>query len=112
MEYNTASVCISSPCCIETYRLHLPEEEEKEDEGEEGDGGEAGGGGGGGEEEEEEEEETKKRDYKNACGVLLIAFIVRESNNYKVIQSNKYNRRLQVSTPNAASSDCKDRLVQ
>ena len=84
MEYNTASVCISSRCCTETYRLHLLLSRSPRRRG-------------------------KRRRYhhhKNARGVLLIAFIARESNNYEVIQPNKHTRRLQAWTPNAAPSDC------
>jgi hypothetical protein len=54
----------------------------------------------------QKKKKKKTHHHKNACGVLLTAFTVRESNSYEVIEPNKHTRRLQASTPNAASSDC------
>jgi len=84
MEYNTASVCISSRCCIETYSLRLIDSRSPR----------------------RRRKRNHHHHHKKPCGVLLTAFIVRESNNYEVIQPNKHTRRLQAPTPNAASSDC------
>jgi hypothetical protein len=83
MEYNTALVCSSSRCCIETYRLHLLDSRSSR-----------------------RRKKRRHHHHKNACDVWLTASIVSESNNYEVIQPNKHTRRLQASAPNAASSDC------